>query len=132
MHVRTHTFEYSDCLMDDMTACFLGALQAQARTLGKPDAVKNATVHAQVHIGAPEKLNGFGIAVDIKVEGVEDDEVIAAGHEVSRTLIDLSPVSHISTVLPLQSGSQAWSSCQCFQGLTVMTLRPARRCNLNP
>jgi len=62
-------------------SCLLGAIQAQARALGRPDAAKNAAVHAQVHIGPPENLNGFGIAVDIKVEGVEDDEVIAAGHE---------------------------------------------------
>jgi len=29
----------------------------------------------------PEGFEGFGIGVDIKVEGVEDDELIKAAHE---------------------------------------------------
>jgi hypothetical protein len=49
---------------------------------GKKDAVKNAVIHTSVHLGEAEKLGGFGIAVDIKVEGVEDEELIKAGHEV--------------------------------------------------
>jgi hypothetical protein len=43
--------------------------------------VKNAKVHTSVHIGTPNELPGFGLAIDIKVEGV-DDELLQAGHEV--------------------------------------------------
>lgn len=64
------------------TACFLGALQLTAGRLGKSDAVKDAVIHTSVHLGEAEQMSGFGIAVDIRVEGVEDEEVIKAGHEV--------------------------------------------------
>ena len=65
-----------------VTACFLGALQMMAGRLGKSDAVKDAVIHTNVHLGEAEQIGGFGIAVDVKVEGVEDEEVIRAGHEV--------------------------------------------------
>jgi hypothetical protein len=45
---------------------------------------ERAVVHTSVSIGTPNELPGFGIAVDIKVEGV-DDEVLRAGHEVCIT-----------------------------------------------
>ncbi|KAF9010786.1 organic hydroperoxide resistance protein [Cyathus striatus] len=61
-------------------SCLLGAIQLQARILKKGDQGKNAVVHTSVHIGEPKHLEGFGISVDIKVEGV-DDELLAAGHE---------------------------------------------------
>ena len=43
---------------------------------------KKAVVHTSVSLGDAEGLGGFGIAVDIKVEGV-DDELLQAGHAVS-------------------------------------------------
>ena len=49
---------------------------------GKKEAAKNAVIHTQVHLGEPEAIGGFGIAVDIKVEGVEDESLIQAAHEV--------------------------------------------------
>lgn len=49
--------------------------------MGRKDAAKDAVIHTSVHIGEPEGKAGFGIAVDIKVEGV-DDELLKAGHEV--------------------------------------------------
>lgn len=73
-------------LMTWMTACFLGALQMMAGRLGKSEAVKDAVIHTSVHLGEADEIGGFGIAVDIKVEGVEDEEVIKAGHEVCCTL----------------------------------------------
>ena len=42
---------------------------------------KKAVVHTSVHLGTPESIGGFGIAVDIKVEGI-DEELLKAGHEV--------------------------------------------------
>jgi hypothetical protein len=49
--------------------------------MGKGDSAKTAVVHTSVHIGEPNEMPGFGLAVDIKVEGAED-AVIAAAHEV--------------------------------------------------
>lgn len=48
---------------------------------GKQEMGKNAVVHTSVHIGEPDNMEGFGLAVDIKVEGV-DEELLKAGHEV--------------------------------------------------
>jgi organic hydroperoxide reductase OsmC/OhrA len=62
-------------------ACLLGAIQAVAGRMGKKDMAKDAVVHTSVHIGEPSELSGFGIAVDIKVEGV-DEELLQAGHDV--------------------------------------------------
>ena len=52
-----------------------------AKPLGKEAMAKKAVVHASVHIGTPKNLEGFGISVDIKVEGI-DEELLKAGHEV--------------------------------------------------
>lgn len=59
----------------------LGAIQAVAGKAGKADAVKNAVIHAKVHIGEAEEIGGFGLAVDMQVEGV-DEELVQKGHEV--------------------------------------------------
>ncbi|KAI0930072.1 hypothetical protein AcV5_006872 [Taiwanofungus camphoratus] len=61
-------------------ACFLSAMQLMAGKMGKSDVAKKAVVHTQVHVGEPKEMEGFGLEVDIKVEGV-DDELIKAGHE---------------------------------------------------
>ena len=42
---------------------------------------KKAVVHTSVDIGTPENMPGFGLAVNIKVEGV-DEELLKAAHEV--------------------------------------------------
>lgn len=44
---------------------------------------RNAAVHTQVHVGEPEGKEGFGLQVDIQVEGIDDIELIEAGHKVS-------------------------------------------------
>jgi organic hydroperoxide reductase OsmC/OhrA len=59
----------------------LSAIQLAARQSGKKEMASKAVVHASVHIGEPNDIGGFGLAVDLKVEGV-DDEVLKAGHEV--------------------------------------------------
>jgi len=61
-------------------SCLLGAIQMMGSRMGKADAVKNAVVHTHVHIGEANNLGGFGLAVDIKVEGVPED-VLEAGHQ---------------------------------------------------
>ena len=62
-------------------ACFFGAIQAVAKGLGKEEMGKKAVVHTTVHIGTPDNIEGFGLAVNIKAEGV-DDELLNAAHEV--------------------------------------------------
>ncbi|KJA17532.1 hypothetical protein HYPSUDRAFT_206126 [Hypholoma sublateritium FD-334 SS-4] len=61
------------------SACLLGAIQAVSKKLGKEEMAKNAIVDVSVHIGVPNELPGFGLAVDIKVKGI-DDELLQAGH----------------------------------------------------
>ena len=63
-------------------ACFLSALQMVAGQTGKTDMARNAVVHTQVHIGEPKDLGGFGLEVEIQVDGVEDSELIEAAHKV--------------------------------------------------
>ncbi|OCH92455.1 OsmC-like protein [Obba rivulosa] len=62
-------------------ACFLSALQLVAGQQGKTDMARNAVVHTQVHIGQPKDMDGFGVQVDIQVEGIQDNDLIKAGHE---------------------------------------------------
>ncbi|KAI5120652.1 hypothetical protein M0805_007989 [Coniferiporia weirii] len=62
-------------------SCFLGALQFVASKAGKKDAAAHAKIHTAVHLGTPEGGDGFGINVDIAVEGVADDSLIQAAHE---------------------------------------------------
>ncbi|KZT22241.1 OsmC-like protein [Neolentinus lepideus HHB14362 ss-1] len=65
------------------SACFLSALQLVAGRMGREasEQAKSAVVRTKVYMGEPEGLGGFGLAVDVEVEGVEDDELIKAGHE---------------------------------------------------
>ena len=63
-------------------ACFLGALQLVAGQTGKKELAANAKIHTSVHIGEPNNLPGFGIAVEIEVEGVPDEQLIQAAHAV--------------------------------------------------
>ena len=52
-----------------------------AGRMGRPGGARDAVVHATVHLGESETMPGFGIAVDISVEGV-DEELLQAGHAV--------------------------------------------------
>ncbi|KAF8647113.1 hypothetical protein AX16_006945 [Volvariella volvacea WC 439] len=62
------------------SACLLGAIQLKARQTGKEAMGKQAKVHASVAIGEANELGGLAIAVDLKVEGV-DEEVLKLAHE---------------------------------------------------
>lgn len=57
--------------------------------MGKHESAKTAVIHTNVHIGEPTDMPGFGLAVDIKVEGADED-VIKAAHEVSFFLYQVS------------------------------------------
>lgn len=65
------------------TACFLTSLQLAAGKMNKSDAVRGAKVHTEVHIGNAREVEGYGLSVNIKVEGVHDQDLIDAGHQVS-------------------------------------------------
>ncbi|KAK2464335.1 hypothetical protein APHAL10511_003792 [Amanita phalloides] len=60
--------------------CLLGAVQLMARQQGKNEMADRAVIYTSVSIGTPNELPGVALAVDIKVEGV-DDEALKAGHE---------------------------------------------------
>lgn len=64
-------------------SCFLGALQRSAAAHGKKELADQAKIHTVVRIGHPEDppLEGFGLEVEINVEGIDDDEIIKAAHE---------------------------------------------------
>ena len=57
-------------------------LQLVASKAGKTAAAENAKIHVAVHLGTPQDREGFALGVDIKVEGVEDESLIEAAHEV--------------------------------------------------
>jgi hypothetical protein len=44
-------------------------------------------VHADVSLGRPKDVPGFGLKVVIRVEGVEDQAILDAAHEVGYTVI---------------------------------------------
>jgi hypothetical protein len=64
-------------------ACFLGAIQVAATKLGKREVGARAVVHADVTLGRPTDRPGFGLKVLLRVEGVEDQAILDAAHEVS-------------------------------------------------
>ena len=63
-------------------ACFLGALQYVASHAGKKEAAAKAKIHSSVVLGPAVEMDGFALKVDLKVEGIEDDTLIKAAHEV--------------------------------------------------
>ena len=77
---------------------------------------EKAVVHTSVSLGTPNELSGFGLAVDIKVEGV-DDEVLKAGHEVC--ILHQSIMLHSSNaeVLSIQPCFDSWCSCQHLKSM---------------
>jgi len=54
-----------------------------AKRMGKEEMGENAVVHSSVHIGNVRNMEGFGLAVDIRVEGI-DEELLKAAHKFCR------------------------------------------------
>jgi organic hydroperoxide reductase OsmC/OhrA len=71
------------------SACFLGAIQAVATKQGKKEVGAQAVVHADVSLGRPTDRSGFGLKVVLRVEGVEDQTIIDAAHEVRQQICTL-------------------------------------------
>lgn len=60
-------------------------------------------MHAQVHIGKPNDMAGFGLAVEIQVEGVDDQALIDGAHAVrdcSSSVIPASALRHFVKACP--------------------------------
>jgi len=64
-------------------SCFLGSLQLMAARANKKELAENAKVHATVFLGHPTDpdMEGFGLRVDLTIEGCNDDEIIDAAHK---------------------------------------------------
>lgn len=116
----------------------LSALQMVAGQTGNTDAARNAAVHAQVHLGQPDGMEGFGLQVDLQVEGIDDMELIQAGHKVSaltissRTMATPAPSRSVSDSLlwsfprahsmiglSIQSRVRPWRGGERHQGTVV-------------
>ena len=65
----------------------MGAVQAAAAKVGKREVGARAVVHADVTLGRPTDRPGFGLKVLLRVEGIEDQAILDAAHEVSYTVI---------------------------------------------
>jgi hypothetical protein len=79
--------------MNDITekktppACFLGAIQVASAKAGKKEVGERAVVHADVDIGQTQEIPGMGLKVVLRVEGVEDQAILDAAHEVGYTVV---------------------------------------------
>ncbi|KAI0318867.1 OsmC-like protein [Amylostereum chailletii] len=62
-------------------ACFLTSMQIAAGSMGRTHDARKAVVYTDVHMGKPEGQDGYALAVDIKVEGVDQD-IIDEGHKM--------------------------------------------------
>ncbi len=54
--------------------------------MGKKEVGARAVVHADVSLGHPTDRPGFGLTVMLRVEGVEDQAILDAAHQVSYTV----------------------------------------------
>ena len=68
----------------------MGAVQAAAGKKGKKEVGERAVVHADVILGQPTDRPGFGLKVVLRVEGVEDQAILDAAHEVGHEVVVLS------------------------------------------
>ncbi|KAI0266738.1 OsmC/Ohr family [Gloeopeniophorella convolvens] len=64
------------------SACFFSAIKAAAAQQGKKEAAEQAVVHADVTIGKATDRGGYGLSVVLRIEGVEDQAIIDAAHEM--------------------------------------------------
>jgi hypothetical protein len=71
-------------------ACFFLTLQEVAAKLGKKEVGARAVVHADVSLGLPTDRPGFGFKVVLRVEGVEDQAILDATHDVSYTVVTIT------------------------------------------
>jgi len=65
------------------STCFLGALQLAAARSEQKELAEKAKVHSSVFLGHPTdpNMDGFGLRVELTIEGCDDDAIIQAAHE---------------------------------------------------
>ena len=54
-----------------------------ANNAGKKEAAAKAKIHSSVVLGPAVEMEGFALKVNLKVEGVADESLIKAAHEVT-------------------------------------------------
>ena len=111
---------YAVLILKKLPACFLGALQAAAAKQGKREVGARAVVHADVSLGLAADRPGFGLKVVLRVEGVEDQAILDAAHEVSYVIqlsqpLKLMALFHID--MSIQSRFARRRRGRCCKGL---------------
>lgn len=77
-------------MCDSKPACFLASIQAAAEKVGKKEVGARAVVHADVTLGQPTDRPGYGFKVVLRVEGIEDQAILDATHEVRHKVVTTS------------------------------------------
>ncbi|TFY78487.1 hypothetical protein EWM64_g5529 [Hericium alpestre] len=106
-------------------SCFLGAIRLAASRAGKKELGDAAQVHASVRLGHPTDREGLGLSVNIDVEGIDDDAIIASAHE--RYTID---TRLFRPQKPMQNRQQFFPSFLRIKNLPMIQLRKEQ--NLHP
>jgi hypothetical protein len=65
----------------------LASIQVAATRAGKKEVGERAVVNADVSIGRTKEVPGLGIQVVLRIEGVEDQAILDAAHEVGYTVV---------------------------------------------
>jgi hypothetical protein len=65
----------------------LGSIQVAAEKRGKKEVGERAVVHADVIFGESADRPGHGLKVVLRVEGVEDQAILNAAHDVRHEFI---------------------------------------------
>jgi hypothetical protein len=73
----------------------LASIQTASNALDKVAEAKDAVVHARVHLGKPKGHDGYGLEVELEVEGISQ-ELVDAGHKVRFPEINSSYRAEIS------------------------------------
>ncbi|PSR79251.1 hypothetical protein PHLCEN_2v7109 [Hermanssonia centrifuga] len=75
------------------SSCFLGALQLAASRADQKEMAENAKITASVFLGHPTDpdMDGFGLRVELNVEGCDDDAIIQAAHDVGSPMHSDNP-----------------------------------------
>jgi lipoyl-dependent peroxiredoxin len=89
------------------SACYLGALHACARKVGKK--IDGAEVEVRTSIGPTDGDPGFALVVELLVKGVNDQSIVDAAHNVRILSSELGPVLTLRDPdVPLFPRSEAW------------------------
>jgi hypothetical protein len=71
----------------------LSQVQEAATKLGKREVGARAVVHVDVSLGQPTDRPGWGLKVVLRVEGVEDQAILDAAHQVSYTIVTAAGIN---------------------------------------